>query len=156
MICLHAMSAEQVASCWSSHFFRSVCHWKAASTLRCFAHVMVSVTEMLFMDPTFFPDCHIQSGKKCWEPIFGFVCLVRICKRSLHSIFALYQTPWSHVDLFLEDIPALSRAHVYSTNETLAKLYIPFSFGRCTGMSCLRTLVFVLRESLPVLMFSPY
>ena len=34
-------------------------------------HVYAFFGDINFWIQLFFPDCHIQSGKKCWEPIFG-------------------------------------------------------------------------------------
>ena len=44
----------------------------------------------VFWIQLFFPDCHIQLGKKCWEPTLGLICLMRIGHFSFRSIFVLY------------------------------------------------------------------
>ena len=43
----------------------------------------------------FFPHCHIQSGKKCWEPMFSIVRLIKITSDSLDSILVLHRSHWS-------------------------------------------------------------
>ena len=57
---------------------------------------------------------------------------------------------------FTEIIPALSLARMHSTWVTLATLAVLFSFGRCRGISCVRALVFVLKESLLAILAMPY
>ena len=61
-------------------------------------HVYAFFGDINFWIQLFFPDCHIQSGKKCSGPMFGVVCLAKILECSLHSNFTLYQRCCSHVD----------------------------------------------------------
>ena len=44
----------------------------------------------------FFPHCHIQSGKKCLEPMFSMVRLIKITSDSLDSILVLHRSHLSH------------------------------------------------------------
>ena len=117
---------------------------------------MVILTGIVFLDPTFFPRLSYSVGEK----MLGANIWFRLFSENLQAFASQYfhtvPNPGSHVDPFLEDIPALSRARLHSTKVMLAKLFIPFSFVGCTKMSCLRMLVFVLRESLLVLLAMPY
>ena len=65
-------------------------------------HCVLSVRNLCFLSEgnfwiqLFFPDCHIQSGKKCWEPICGIVRLMKIASCTLDSILGLHRSHWSH------------------------------------------------------------
>ena len=69
-----------------------------SSVVQCilFVHHFCYLPTGNFWIQLFFPHCHIQSGKKCWEPMFSIVRLIKITSDSLDSIPVLHRSHWSH------------------------------------------------------------
>ena len=64
----------------------------------------------IFWIQLFFADCLIQSGKKCWEPNFGFDCLAHFWAYPVNSTSEVSQSVW------LFELSCLCYSHKRSLN----------------------------------------
>ena len=67
-------------------------------------HKCSFLPQIYFWIQLFFPDCLIQSGKKCWDPRFTIVCWMKIARCALDCILVLYRSEWS---LFFHRVHAI-------------------------------------------------
>ena len=79
-----------------------------SSVVQCvlFVHNFCFLPTGNFWIQLFFPHCHIQSGNKCWGPVFGIVRFLKVASCSRDSILVLHRSHWSHFRNGFMQIPS--------------------------------------------------